>query len=456
MPDLANVQSIVARTTALPRHGLLLFRLGSVDGARKFLAECLPDIPSARLEGLPSQPLQLGVTWPGLAKLVPAPLIAEDGAAALESDFVREWPDNPAVAPQAGFRGKSAPELWWDGQFTTGDVELIVHVAASEAEFEARREEVRALAAMHGLEHLVLPGRDDGALSGFLPPGGVLHFGYRDGITHPAVDWVGDGSAPVDFREFLLGYPSDDYPTSPRSPGPWQDFVRDGSFGCIAWIRQDVAAFNRLLDDVAAGLPLADGIDKREWLAARMMGRWRDGSPVSRWPDAPPSNSDHDDAFGFAADPAGRLCPLNAHIRIVNMRDDPMPFRTAARFPKGPPRFQRRGFSYGPPLEGSEDDGRERGIIGLFFCARINEQFYTILRWMQKTTFADGFFEGSHTDRMQDPIVGLGDMPRADRRLLLGPDAAGAEIELRDLVTFRGVVCALFPSLDCLERLAQG
>ena len=64
---------------------------------------------------------------------------------------------------------------------------------------------------------------------------------------------------------------------------------------------------------------------------------------------------------------------------------------TAIRFPRGTPRLIRRGFSYGPPLAGAVEDGVDRGLVGLFCFARVNEQFYTVMRWLQKTDFSDTF-----------------------------------------------------------------
>jgi deferrochelatase/peroxidase EfeB len=456
MPELGNIQSLVAVPATLPRTFVLLFTLGNPAAARGFLRWCLPRIPSAATPPAAiARPLHLGMTWPGLAKLSSPPLDPAEGAAEFEPSFVRDWPDHPSVAPAAGFHGRNAPAHWWQGRFSNAQIELVVHAGFEAGEEEAGLAELRAAADAAGLVELTLPAFPDGAMNGCRPAGGVLHFGYRDGITKPNIDWAGNGAGRVDFREIVLGYPNHDYPQSPFAPGPWQDLARDGSFACLAWIHQDVAAFNRLLAEVAPGLPLPEGVDRSEWLAARMMGRWRDGSPVMRWPMTPPAEADLDDEFLFAGDdPRGERCPLTAHIRIVNARDDRLTFANRSRFPKGPPRFMRRGFTYGPRLEGTVDDGRERGIVGIFFCARINEQFYTVLRWMQATTFAEGFATGGHSKRMQDALFGLANMPDADRRLLLGPDASGAIVGLRDLITFRGVLCCLMPSMTTVRRLS--
>lgn len=455
MPDLADIQSLVVRPAPQPRTFVLLFGFGDAEPARAFLRWCLPQVPSAAGDpGAVAEPLHLSLTWAGLARLCRGDLDPDDGARQLEPFFVDQTPDHPAVAPTLGFVGTSAPERWWDGRFGNTRIHLAVHASfADDAGAEAGVARIRAAAAGFGLSELRVPSFDGGVMNGARPAGGILHFGYRDGITAPDIDWADDGSARVDCREILLGYPNKDYPTPPIAPGPWRELVRDGSIACVAWIHQDVAAFNRLLEEEGGRLAGAAGGDPREWLAARIMGRWRDGSPTVRWPDAPPPAPDLDDGFGYAGDPGGERCPLNAHIRVVHARDDRLTSPVRSRFPKGPPRFMRRGFTYGPGLDGTVDDGRQRGIVGTFLCARVNEQFYTVLRWMQATTFANGFHTEPYNTAMQDALIGQRGLPGADPRLPLG--GARPAATMRDVVTFRGVACLLMPSLAALHRLSD-
>lgn len=456
MPDLNRIQRLIAQPAPWTRTAVLLFRLGDLAAARGFLRWARGRVPHGAEPGAArARPLFLALSWQAIAKLAPPGLDPEAGRRAFGSDFAEETPEHPAVAPEAGFIGSSAPAHWWQERFATGDIELVVHLNLDEGDEAAGLDELRTAAVAAGLAELTLPAFPNHALQGYRPAGGILHFGFRDGITNPKIDWAGDGAAPVDFRELLLGYPSADYPQNPFHPGPWQDFARDGSYLCLAWIHQDVAAFNRMVAELAPTLPLPAGIDREEWLAARIVGRWRDGSPVLRHPDRPPPSPDHEDGFGYGTDPAGRICPLNAHIRVVMPRDDALTYPNQVRFPKGPPRLMRRGFSYGAPLAGTADDGAERGLVGLFFCARLNEQFYTVLRWIQKTGFTEGFAQGGHSENMQDALVGLGAIPGADRRLRLGPAAGEAEPAMRDVITYRGVGCFFAPNLTSLDQLAQ-
>lgn len=458
MPDLARIQSMIVMRPPERCAAILVFRFGAVEGARALLAWILQFVPAAT-EGTARGPVALhpSLTWRGIAALTNGldGLDPEEGATRLEPGFVEPLPSHPA---ELGFVGTSAPEFWWEGRWSSAEVDMTVHVLAAEDDaLDGALAQLRAEADRNGVVELSLAGFAGGALRGRTPSDGVLHFGYRDGITTPKIDWAGNGAKPVDFREILLGYPSADYPVSPVRPGAWQDFVRDGTIGCIMWIEQHVHAFEQFLDEAAptvAGLAPA-GLE-REWVASRILGRWRNGSAVMHWPDAPPEATDPSDAFGFAADPDGALCPLAAHIRLVNPRDDILTPPLRSKFPKGPPRLIRRGFSYGPPMGDAAADGVPRGLVGVFFGARLNEQHRSILRWMQAATINDRFSRAPYTKGMQDGLCGIRGKPGADPRHALPREGGAVEMCLRDFITFRGALHVLTASIPSLERLAAG
>ncbi len=119
--------------------------------------------------------------------------------------------------------------------------------------------------------------------------------------------------------------------------------------------------------------------------------------------------------FNEAPDPeslrvAGDSAPDNwwnkrfagAHVRVANARDEPLNALNQRMFPGGFPRLLRRGTPYGPPLDGLVDDGIDRGIVGMFLCANLNRQFYTITRWLGRTDFSPLLVDPDG----QDPIVG--------------------------------------------------
>ena len=463
MIQLSNVQAIVARSSDRPFVTVPLFKIEAADGAKAFLRQWLSMTPSGISQPAGDVPtLHFLFSWNGIEKLLrPHPVLkVEEGRKAFETFFTDpdQAPDRPAVATDLGFTAESAPQHWWDGRFSTADVDLALHCSfASSARQTEGLELIRASARTLGLRELELDTFPQRALSGGLPQGGILHFGYRDGITTPQIDWEDASPAgSVNLRQFVLGYPTQDYPTSPRKPGPWQDFARDGSFAGLTWLHQNVAAFNAFLRDNAP-LAAATGItdEPEEWLAAKLMGRWRDGSPLAKHPTTRPSAPDFDDHFGYADDPNGEKCPLTAHIRIVNLRDQPMSFPNQSRFPGGPPRLLRRGFAYGPKLEGTVDDGRARGLVGLFLCARVNEQFYTVLRWMQATEFSDLFDGIPNGARSQDSVIGNRGKPGANPQALVRlPGGGHLALGLRDFIKYRGVALFFAPSMKALAILS--
>ena len=122
-------------------------------------------------------------------------------------------------------------------------------------------------------------------LPGDVLPGNVAHFRYRDGFSQPTVDSVLGNPFPDEqpvapTGEFLLGYPSQFDQFSYPVPVP-DELGRNGSFMVLRILEQDCAAFDALLTQAQASY----GIDG-ELLAAKMIGRWRNGTPLSLSPDS--------------------------------------------------------------------------------------------------------------------------------------------------------------------------
>src|SRR5262249_8867511 len=119
-------------------------------------------------------------------------------------------------------------------------------------------------------------------------PDNRVHFGYKDGIAQPNIDGssaeVSPDMQPVaPTGEFLLGYPSQwkdfAYPVpQPRALGV------NGSFAVFGILKQDVVAFEQFLQTQAATTGMST-----ELLAAKLLGRWRNGVPLVLSPtsDAP-------------------------------------------------------------------------------------------------------------------------------------------------------------------------
>ena len=441
--DFGNVQGLVVHLYRRPVARHLLFRFGSVVGARTFLRQLLDGVTMAdRALDQTSDPLlNVGLTAQGLRALgLPEPLLAK-----LDTVY-RVGPEPTPLGDVPGSRGD--PATWWEGRFAGEDVHCVVHLQVrSEDALLRASAEVRGLA--HSAETTELVPRTDGTvLDARSLGGGRLHFGYTDGISHPDVGWDDAATAQLDFRHFLLGYSTETVSSAPPS-GPAADLVRDSAYGAFRWIHQDVASFNRFLRVRGPELfPQLTQEDAEELLAAKLMGRWRNGAPLVLAPDRPEPALAAATDFGYRdQDPDGYRCPFSAHIRVVNPRDqelDPVV--------DGVPAVIRRGMPYGPPLESAQDDGMDRGIIGLFLCSDLRRQFYTLTDWIKQNDFSP-VHDGNR--RVQDPLVGNRSVPGTEATFIL-PDPKGATTvrDLPDFVHTKGTLFLMYPSRSTLQKLA--
>ena len=440
-PTLENIQGLVTRRYPYPLARHLLLHVNDAVQARACLRGWLPRVTRATddLDSRPEPLLNIGITWRGLAALLPVERFA--GA---DTEFPADFRDPP---PMPGT---------WKGRFTGDAVHLIVclHCRTEAGLLDASRQ-LRQEAAS-GFAELQPNTSDDPAITARSLGGRKLHFGFLDGISEPDVNWEDAADRPelVDMRQFLLGYSSEDTQSFPRE-GRWADFVRDGSYGAFQWIRQDVARFEQYLTAnaplLAPGLPLAEA---RELLAAKMMGRWRDGTPMALSPQHPDPALSSATLFGYADDPKGVRCPLTAHVRVANPRDQKLNDLVISTVPPGGPRLLRRGLPYGPELQGETDDGVDRGLVGLFLCSNLRAQFFMVMNWINKADFSPVF--NFRRLRWQDMLMGDRATPGSV------PEGAvptqGGEVLLHglpQLLQWHGTLMILLPGLAGLSEIAR-
>jgi cytochrome P450/deferrochelatase/peroxidase EfeB/uncharacterized membrane protein YeaQ/YmgE (transglycosylase-associated protein family) len=339
------------------------------------------------------------------------------------------------------------------------------------------------------------------------PVGGRLdqeHFGFRDGVSQPVIRGTRRKSRPVPERdvvaagEFLLGYrnvqgfvpppitvgsehdPANDLPTPAAADSnryPYfgsrgesihaRDFGRNGCFIAIRQLDQDPQGFQdqlvhtaaRLKDDYPGLAELAGGAVSAEWLGAKIIGRWRDGSPLVGNADVPARRSErrpapNDFAYGVD-DPRGLACPLGAHIRRANPRDSLEPGDRDEQSITNRHRLLRRGRTYDYEADGA-GTGRRTGLLFIALCADLERQFEFVQRsWLNATSF-HGLVEE------RDPLLGGGADGKAGQKAAAArpegftiPTAVGPlrVASLQSYVTLRGGGYFFLPSRSALAFL---
>ncbi len=373
--DRADIQGNVLRGYTFPMAAYIFLRIEDVDRARALMSATLTEVATAEpwQDGPPPTATHASFTYSGLETLgVPDNILAS---------FPAEFREGMAArAERLGDRGPSAPENWEPG-LGTGEAHVLITVYAIDNEhLDERREVLRQFGQAHGATTVINETRAEAL------PGGKDHFGFFDGIAQPAVAGSGVEARPGDGQpdgaggwrdvctgEFLHGHIDEDggLPDAPAAP-----FDRNGTFEVYRKLQTDVAAFRAYMEDKGRDYP--GGPDM---LAAKIVGRWSDGTPLVLSPDGPDPDIVDDPGrindFSYADDAEGLRCPLGSHIRRANPRD-------AEGFFKGRMtnrhRIIRRGRTYGQPLPDDvmEDDGQERGLVFTCFNASIWRQFETI------------------------------------------------------------------------------
>ena len=392
--DLDNIQGVVVRGYRMPVASYTFVQLADPASARRWVGEVSAQVTTAApWEAKPDSTVNLAFSAAGLRALgLPESVVGSFSTAFQEGMAAR--------AALLGDRGVSDPTQWTGG-LGTNQVHAVVWLAALDPEHLAARTEW--LERTFGAGDLTVVSRQEG---GFLP-GAVEHFGFTDGFSQPDMEGLESGPRtgqgaligkdqwrPVRAGEFVLGYP-DEEGILPDAPQP-DDLAHNGSYFVYRKLRQDVTAFRRMLSDASSVYPGGE-----EMLAAKLVGRWRDGTPLDVSPDHPDADlvadPNRNNAFSYEEDPQGFRCPIGAHIRRANPRAS-LPFegKLVNRH-----RLVRRGVPYGTALPpGAPDDGAERGVIFSCFQADIERQF----EFIQSQWLNDGNAFGLGDDK--DALIG--------------------------------------------------
>jgi deferrochelatase/peroxidase EfeB len=484
-----EVQSLVFGGLGFLKYATCIgFAFGDED-ARAWLALVRDRISFGDGRTLGDCALVLGLAPAALRKL----RLSEDALATFPSAFVQGM-DAPSRSRILGDDGWNAPSKWqWGAGAAAVDGVLLLYGETAEA-LERTRSQVGDELRAHGHRTIMevpfvdLPEKTAPAAE--IKKAKLEPFGFVDGVSQPAVRGTYKalrGADPihlVEAGEFILGYPDNrgNLPAGPtldaiHDPGnvlpivaapqygfarpivnDERDLGRNGTFLAIRQLEQDVDGFwqfcGQAADRLHAQFPHWGGKEgvTPEFVGAKLIGRWPDGSSVVRFPYLPGSEverdsplmrpgegttvemvepklpppppaqpqavgttpsrkkvmvkfmkgaqvreisvkPDNDFLFG-TEDPQGLRCPFGAHIRRANPRESGDPGSQEQLAITNRHRILRIGRRYKPR------DGARPGLFFMCLNADLERQF----EFVQQTWLQAPSFHGLMDER--DPIVG--------------------------------------------------
>jgi len=488
-------------------QGILRFAHGSMSATRYLLLSIkdlasaqiwLSDAPITSAETIsprPEKALQLAFTSSGLLAMGLSPDIV--------GNFSEEFVSGMCSANRARRLGDTAnndPQYWRWGGRQDNTPHLLVILYATPDELDTWHNQIadenfnKAFSVQSSLNSNNIVDAEP--------------FGFADGISQPTIDWQREQSVDSHSRdtysnllalgEIVLGYPNeygeytarplvstDSYPaasallTAEDQPN-LRDLGRNGSYLVFRQLEQDVQGFWQFIEKSAGG-----DLFESDQLAAAMVGRNRDGSPLvnisSQLIPGTHKKSREKNNFNYAKDPDGLACPIGSHVRRSNPRSGDFPPNTTSFLQRllqilgfrgkdrnddlvASTRFHRilrRGRQYGtsvslnknstaetsPP---NKDRDNEQGLHFICLSGSIARQFEFVQNaWIANSTFNALQNEG-------DPLLG-------NREALAGgtatdnfsrPQAEGPRQCINGLpqfVTVRGGAYFFLPGLSALQ-----
>jgi deferrochelatase/peroxidase EfeB len=372
---------------------VLQLKPGDPAACRAWLAAIAPDIcygpaprhpasssrtpPGQRQPGL-KPILALGLSASGLSKL---------GMCTSDLDtFPASFVDGMTSPGRARVLGDT-PEEWVWGHDTFPPDAVVLIYACDQADIDAASSQVTSTAALVQALRILCEVRGQGPI--------VEPFGFRDGLSQPVLPGTHAFTRTprrdeiVAPGEFVLGYLDETGRLAPSpsvTPTPGQvhglppaaegrlDIGRDSSFLVVRQLQQHKHAFDTYIADAAnrTGRSSDD-------IAAKIIGRWRDGSSLVRHSHQPGGSPDNDFRY-LTEDPDGLACPKGAHIRRANPRD------ALQAVPSAPLVNRHRLLRLGRPYV--DTAGNPSGILFMCLNADIERQFELVQQaWMQNPNF---------------------------------------------------------------------
>jgi Dyp-type peroxidase family len=354
-----------------------------------------------------------------------------------------------------GDEGINEPANWlWGSPQNPVDVLLLVF-AKDEEELKQRLLAIDVKISVAGGVAII------DKLSAGRQPDNHEHFGFLDGVGQPVIEGTGQETKQIDRTghatvvkagEFVLGQENEMHKIDPLpAMTDFPDFGRNGTFLVFRQLEQHVHTFWKYLKDTAAAGGDSN-IKDQEKLAAKLIGRWKSGAPITSYPEADPagpSQVNEDNNFNYVSDDlAGFRCPIGSHIRRTNPRDSLFDDREASALTVKRHRIMRRGRSYGHRSENVyQDDGKERGLHFICLNSNIERQFEFIQQsWVNNQNFAG-------LDHETDPLIGH----RGGQNMfsMQGCPVRKRIHDLPDFVITKGGAYFFMPGMTALKQLCN-
>lgn len=451
--DIRDTQLLVLRGCDADRSRHLMLTVRTAEAALDFIRALSEQSlitasgcgrRARQTDAEPRVVVSLGLTFRGLQALQLSPRLLGE----LRARAPAFCDGAGARAARLGDTGASAAERWAP-MFDAERAHLLLSIHAEcQQTLCATAAQLRSLHGAFGLDgwdaqwtdaaHLESPYKD-----GRYRRVRLAHFGFRDGIARPVVLPTPFGT-PHAAGELLLGHPNDaQFNRWPRAAAGGA-FFRNGSFAAVRQMQQDEPKFREYVRSQAA----QHGVEV-EYVMAKLCGRWPNGALVkpgqTREPAQPSSATI--DAFDFDGhDVRGEGCPFGSHIRRTNPRNGPTgPSRARPLF--------RRGMPYGDRWQQGETQQKSRGMLGLFFCASLEDQFEHVMgEWVDHRPLGP-----DDRGTARDPLIGAHDDP-ADRFHIPRAPEHGGDLMLDGLQAFtitRGMAYVFYPGLSALWAIGQ-
>ena len=527
--DLFDIQGNIMKNyseAGFIKARYLFFKINSGGQGRRFLKSLLLYITSSA-PWTDSDGDKNGVLWPEAATNVAFTYhglkslgIPVQSRQSFPDEFIIGMWGRRAIL---GDDGPSDPANW--DPIWHDEVHMFVSIdAQTEEAVEKRYNEIMNTLTLQGLDKVILLDghrgdknegtkkyQDVSVLYEDGVPTAKEHFGYTDGISNPFFkgmtadmgELAGGGKKntkgmlgygdpelestwlPLETGEFILGHKDEalEYPTAPMPPL----LAKNGSFMVYRKLHENVGKFNAFLEEKSKNFP-----GGKEMLAAKFTGRWRNGVPITTFPNENDANelamkrqkaiqsitlakspaekiaaqasfrevNKKFHAYEYNDDLNGGRCPVGAHSRRANPRGS-LEFGNKKAFNSPSAvdnrrRIVRRGLPYGKAENQASNDGNH-GTIIMAINASIKRQFEFVLQ--QWINYGNDFKLAND----KDPILGNHSEinGKGDGKMIFGSNSVTEDPpyflnELPRFIETRGGDYFFIPSLTALRMIAQG